>query len=119
MITLTKFSKRTVVSDEIKSHSEQLPGMLVQVTRVVQKVKAVSTRALLSDFAWDIIFNPPYSLDVAPSDFHLFTELNQFLGGIHIGSNEEVKKIIKDWFSGLGQISMTQAYKNSSHDTTD
>jgi hypothetical protein len=32
MITLTKFSKRTVVSVEMKSHSEQLPGMLAQVS---------------------------------------------------------------------------------------
>jgi histone-lysine N-methyltransferase SETMAR len=65
--------------------------------RVVQKVKTVSTRALLSDFAWGIISHPPYSPDLAPSDFHL----KQFLDGTHMGSDEEVKKTVKDWFSGL------------------
>jgi hypothetical protein len=34
---------------------------------------------------------------VAPSDFHLFTHLKQFLGGMHMGSDEEMKKKFKDW----------------------
>jgi hypothetical protein len=38
---------------------------------------------------------------LAPSDFHLFTYLKQFLGGMRMGSNEEVKKTVKDWFNGL------------------
>jgi transposase len=62
---------------------------------------ATSTRALLADFAWDVFFHPPYSPDLAPCDFHLFTHLKQFLGGTHIGSDEEVKKIVKDWVKGL------------------
>jgi hypothetical protein len=33
--------------------------------------------------------------------FHLFTHLEQFLVGMRMGSDEEVKKTIKDWFSGL------------------
>jgi hypothetical protein len=45
---------------------------------------------------WDISSHPPYSLDLGPSDFHLFAHLKQFLG-----SDEEVKKIVKDWFTGL------------------
>jgi histone-lysine N-methyltransferase SETMAR len=45
--------------------------------------------------------HPPYSPDLAPSDFHLFTHLKQFLGGTRMGSNEEVKKTVKDWFNGL------------------
>jgi hypothetical protein len=53
---------------------------------------------------------------MAPSDFHLVTHLEQFLGGMYMGSDEEVKKTIKDWFSGLVQISTIQTYKNSSHD---
>jgi hypothetical protein len=62
--------------------------------RVIQKVKTVLTQQL--HFALDILFHPPYSLDLAPSDFHLFTHLKQFLGTC-MGSNEEVKKTVKDW----------------------
>jgi histone-lysine N-methyltransferase SETMAR len=51
--------------------------------------------------AWDVLFQPPYPPDLAPSDFHLFTYLRQFLGGTCVGSDEEVKKTVKDWFNGL------------------
>jgi hypothetical protein len=30
-----------------------------------------------------------------------FTHLKQFLGSMRIGSDEEVKKTVKDWFTGL------------------
>jgi hypothetical protein len=56
---------------------------------------------LLADFAWDVFFHPPYCLDLAPNDFHLFIHLKQFLGGTCTGSDEEVMKMAKDWFSGL------------------
>jgi histone-lysine N-methyltransferase SETMAR len=46
-------------------------------------------------------FLPSYSPDLAPSDFYLFTHLNQFLGSMRTRSNEDVKKMDKDWFSGL------------------
>jgi histone-lysine N-methyltransferase SETMAR len=62
---------------------------------------AASTRALLADFVWGILFQSSYSPDLAPSDFHLFTHFKQFLGGTRMASNEEVKKTVKDWFSGL------------------
>jgi hypothetical protein len=45
--------------------------------------------------------DPSYSPDVAPSDFHLFTHLKQFMGGTCMGSEEEVKKTVKDWLNGL------------------
>jgi hypothetical protein len=48
---------------------------------------------LLADFAWDVFLHSSYSLDLASSDFHLFTHLKQFLGGMLMGSDEEVKKM--------------------------
>ncbi|KAG5309538.1 SETMR methyltransferase, partial [Acromyrmex insinuator] len=34
---------------------------------------AASTTALLNQFSWDVLTHPPYSPDLAPSDYHLFT----------------------------------------------
>jgi hypothetical protein len=56
---------------------------------------------LLDDFVCEVFFHPPYSLDLAASDFHLFAHLKQFLGDTRMGSNEEVKNMAKNWFSGL------------------
>jgi hypothetical protein len=63
--------------------------------------KIASTGALLAVFGWDIFFHPSYSPDPTPSYFHLFTHLKQFLDGNHMGSDEEVKKTVKDWFNGV------------------
>jgi truncated hemoglobin YjbI len=64
-------------------------------------------------------FNPPYSPDLAPSDFRLFTHLKQFWGGTRMRRDEDVKKTIKDRFSGLAagtQKLVTRWFKVSSND---
>jgi transposase len=37
--------------------------------------KAARTRALLEHFNWELLDHPPYSPDLAPSDYHLFNHL--------------------------------------------
>ncbi|KAJ4425650.1 hypothetical protein ANN_27846 [Periplaneta americana] len=62
---------------------------------------AASTRQLLDQFGWEIFDHPPYSPDLAPSDFHLFTKLKDFLGGTRFGSDEELKKTVNTWLNEL------------------
>lgn len=38
-----------------------------------------------------------YSPDLAPSDYHLFTNLKKHMGGNRLNSNEEVKTAVKDY----------------------
>jgi hypothetical protein len=38
---------------------------------------------------------------LAPSDFHLFPKLKEFLGGRCFKSDEEVKDAVKEWLNGL------------------
>ncbi|XP_035231708.1 histone-lysine N-methyltransferase SETMAR-like [Stegodyphus dumicola] len=49
------------------------------------------TQRLLQQFQWDIFEHPPYSPDKAPSDFHLFLELKQWLGGKRFQNDVELK----------------------------
>jgi hypothetical protein len=59
---------------------------------------------------------PPYILDLSSSDFYLFTHLKQFVGGTRMRTGEEVKKMVKDWFSGLRcRISAMQTYTETRH----
>jgi histone-lysine N-methyltransferase SETMAR len=37
------------------------------------------TASLLQEFGWEVFNHPPYSPDLAPSDFHLFLHLKKFL----------------------------------------
>ena len=43
------------------------------------------------------ISHPPYSPDLASSDFHLFGALKENLKGRHFSSDEEVKTAVRKW----------------------
>jgi hypothetical protein len=46
---------------------------------------------------WEVFERP----DLAPSYFHLFPKLKEFLGGRRFKSDEEVKDAVKEWLQGL------------------
>ncbi|GBO11540.1 hypothetical protein AVEN_67834-1 [Araneus ventricosus] len=43
----------------------------------------------------------PYSPDLAPSDFHLFLNMKEFLGGKRFGSGEELENAVTTWLNEL------------------
>ncbi|GFT13461.1 histone-lysine N-methyltransferase SETMAR [Trichonephila clavipes] len=66
-------------------------------TRKVMETVFWDRHGVLS-FGWEQIDHPPYSPDLAPSDFHLFRYLNEFLGGKRFDTADEVKEV-QDWLS--------------------
>jgi transposase len=42
--------------------------------------RAVRTRALLEHFNWELFDQAPYSPDLTPSDYNMFTYLKNWLG---------------------------------------
>jgi histone-lysine N-methyltransferase SETMAR len=62
---------------------------------------AARMQTMLQEFGWEVFEHPAYSLDLAPSDFHLFPKLKEFLGGRRFKSDEEVKDAIREWLNGL------------------
>lgn len=55
----------------------------------------------LWDLDYDFLDHPPYSPDLAPSDFHLFPYLEKFVSGIRFASNEEVERVVNEYFCSL------------------
>ncbi|UYV70662.1 hypothetical protein LAZ67_8000195 [Cordylochernes scorpioides] len=55
------------------------------------------TTAKLEEFGWDIFGHPPYSPDLAPSDYHMFPALKKHLGGQKFASDNEVKEEVDKW----------------------
>ncbi|GFT94440.1 uncharacterized protein TNCV_1566191 [Trichonephila clavipes] len=53
---------------------------------------AINTQNLIRSFGWEQIDHPPYSPDMAQSDFHLFRYLKEFLGGKRFDTADEVKE---------------------------
>lgn len=52
------------------------------------------TQKKIFDLNWETIEHPPYSPDLAPSDYHLFRALQNYLRGKTVDSGEDAKKEI-------------------------
>ena len=48
---------------------------------------------------WEILSHPPYSPDLAPSDYHLFASMGHSLAEQRFDNFEEVEKWLVEWFA--------------------
>ena len=61
------------------------------------------TRKKLLELGWEVMPHPPYSPDLAPSDYHLFRSLQNHLNGKTFDSNEAVKNELIQFFASKNQ----------------
>ncbi|UYV85020.1 hypothetical protein LAZ67_X004295 [Cordylochernes scorpioides] len=61
---------------------------------------ARQTTALIEEFGWELVSHPPYSPDVAPSDFLLFPELKKNLGGTQFQDDYELEEAVLGFLCG-------------------
>ena len=54
------------------------------------------------NLGWTVVPHPPYSLDLAPSDFHLFGPMKDGLCGQHFPSNNAIIRAVKQWATSAG-----------------
>jgi hypothetical protein len=64
-------------------------------------ITANRTRELLRRCNLEVPDHPPYSLDLAPSDFHLFGPLKEHLGGRRFATAGEVQQADMSWLQAL------------------
>jgi histone-lysine N-methyltransferase SETMAR len=55
--------------------------------------------ALLEQFNWELFDHLPYSPDLAPSDYHLFSYLKNWVRSQRFNSNEGLMEGVKTWLS--------------------
>jgi histone-lysine N-methyltransferase SETMAR len=60
---------------------------------------ASKTQDLIKTSGWEQIHHPPYSPDLAPSDFYVFLHLKKFLGGRRFLEGDDVKEAVNTRFS--------------------
>jgi transposase len=56
-----------------------------------------ATVNLLNSWRWEIIPRPPYSPDLASSNFRLFPKVKKHLRGQRFHPNEDVQNEVKKW----------------------
>ena len=59
--------------------------------------------AKINDLKFELMPHPPYSPDLAPSDYFLFPNLKKWLGGKRFADNEEVISAVNGYFEELDE----------------
>jgi histone-lysine N-methyltransferase SETMAR len=63
--------------------------------------RSVLVMGKLRDLHYELLEHPPYSPDLAPSDFYLFQKLKLFLAGQHFSSNQEAIAAVEGYYADL------------------
>ena len=62
------------------------------------------THQKLLELGWDVLSHPPYSPDIAPSDYHfLFCSMQNFLNGKIFNVDDGVNSHLIQFFAGKNQ----------------
>ena len=65
-----------------------------------ERPQAAHLLNLLHDaFHWDTFDHPPYSPDLAPSDFYLFSKMKEHLAGKRFTDDEDLRRAVMDWLN--------------------
>jgi len=59
---------------------------------------ARQTHLKLLDLCWEVLPHPPYSPDLAPSDYHLFVALDRHMGGKQYANQDDLKTDLANFF---------------------
>lgn len=59
---------------------------------------ARATRETIQRLNWEVLPHPPYSPDLAPSDYHLFLNLQNYLKGKQFDSEDRLKSEVSSFF---------------------
>lgn len=100
--------KQTVTANVYVEQLRKLAAAMRAKRRRVTKVHllhdnarphvASITRQLLEEFGWTTVPHPPYSPDLAPSDYHLFRGLKTFLRDQRFRDFDHVENAIAEFF---------------------
>ena len=71
--------------------------------------------AAIRQAGFQVLDHPPYSPDLAPSDFHLFPNLKKHLRGTRYESNQEVIQVVEDWFQRQSEDFWSEAFEKLIH----
>ncbi|XP_043258954.1 histone-lysine N-methyltransferase SETMAR-like [Colletes gigas] len=62
------------------------------------------TQEKILELGWSVLRHPPYSPDLAPTDYHHFCSLQNFLNGKTSNSEEQVRQAVENFFQSKPTI---------------
>lgn len=88
--------------DKRPQYAERHDKIILQHDNARPHVAQV-VKTYLETLKWDVLPHPPYSPDIAPSDYYLFRSMTHDLADQHFRSYEETKKWLDSWLAGKRQ----------------
>jgi hypothetical protein len=79
----------------IRRKLEDLPLEILQC--LICLVGSMGMRVVMQEQQWKVLEHPPYSPNLAPSDFHSFSPLKHHLSTEHFPDNEAVEREVTAW----------------------
>ena len=114
---ITFWDRRDIIHSELLEREESMRADLYcQILhRVKQKLRnrripvilfhdnakphtAKMTKKWLEDAGWEVLEHPPYSLDLASSDYHLFRSMEHFFRGKKFQNVKEIEQNLQNFF---------------------
>ena len=86
------------LKDKRPQYNERHDKVILQHDNARSHVAKV-IKTYLETLKWEVLSHPPYSPDVASSDYHLFRSMAHDLADQHFRSYEEVKNWIDSWIA--------------------
>jgi len=65
--------------------------------------RTTATKKVLAGLGWEILPHPPYSPDLAPSDYHIFASMGHALSEQRFANFQQVSNWIENWFRSNGE----------------
>jgi hypothetical protein len=72
-------------------------GVIIQHDNTQPKT-ANMTKVAIQELNWEILSHPPYSPNLAPSDYHLFCSPSNNLLGVSFNNDSELQNCLDDFF---------------------
>jgi len=73
------------------------PGDMLIEHKNTRPHTSLRTQEAIAKFGWNVLPHPPYSPDLALSDFHLFGPLKDALHGTRFEGDESVIRAVRTW----------------------
>jgi len=100
-VYVQQLAKLSVAVQEKRPELANRKGVVFQHDNAKPHTSLV-TRQKLLELGWDVLSHPPYSPDLAPSDYHLFRSM-QNLNGKIFNDADDVKSHLIQFFAGKNQ----------------
>lgn len=86
------------VNDIIKAKYQYRREKVILLHDNARPHTANITKTTLQELDWEVLPHPPYSPDLAPTDFHLFRSLSNHMKGITFQNEDDLKMWITNFF---------------------